>query len=118
MAISEQTTTVQIQVYVESIGNFRAATMVSFRIIFTFKLHSINFQDYDLDMYFVEFWEDHRLIHNESNQLVINDRQVIQRIWLPDIYFANSKSAYLNDVTVPNCALKIAQNGSIRYSIR
>lgn len=67
----------------------------------------------------------------------INDRAILDRLWLPDLYslyapirqavgsqrdssryFANSKTASYNDVTVPNFAFVVCPDGQIRYSTR
>lgn len=37
---------------------------------------------------------------------------------LPDLYFANARTAFFHDVTVPNFNLFIAQDGTIAYSSR
>lgn len=71
-----------------------------------------------MDIYFVEFWRDARLSHNYSTHLSFNSRQHLERIWVPDLYFANSKTAEYNYVTVPNYVLKLQPNGSARFSVR
>lgn len=48
----------------------------------------------------------------------INDRALLRRLWLPDLYFSNSRKASVNDVIVPNTALKIFNDGTVRYSMR
>lgn len=71
-----------------------------------------------MDIYFVEFWEDFRLQHNHSAHMAFNEKKQLDRIWMPDIYFANSKKAEYNYVTVPNYILKLWPNGKLRFSVR
>ncbi len=75
-------------------------------------------QDYDLDIYFIEYWNDSRLRHSHDEPLSINDDGLIKQIWLPDIYFANSKTAKYNYITVPNFLVLVHPNGTVRFAAR
>ncbi|KAK0402377.1 hypothetical protein QR680_016303 [Steinernema hermaphroditum] len=50
--------------------------------------------------------------------LFVNDPKVKNHIWVPDLYFANARTAEFHDVTVPNFNLFITQDGTIAYSSR
>uniref|UniRef100_A0A914WGX4 Uncharacterized protein n=1 Tax=Plectus sambesii TaxID=2011161 RepID=A0A914WGX4_9BILA len=43
---------------------------------------------------------------------------VKDELWLPDLYFANAKSAQFHTVTVPNFNMFIDQDGTVAYSTR
>ena len=71
-----------------------------------------------MDMYLRMRWRDDRLSHQEEGAVMFNDLSVIRRLWLPDLYIANSKKTYFHLVTEPNQSLKILPDGTIHYSIR
>lgn len=75
-------------------------------------------QDYDMDVYLIQHWQDPRLRHNQSVPLSLHSRAHLDRLWVPDVYFSNSKKADYNFVTVPNYVLVIHSDGHIRYSMR
>ncbi len=63
-------------------------------------------------------WIDPSLNHTEGEYIMINDLNVLQQIWLPDLYFANARTSKFHTVTVPNFNLFVYQDGSIGYSTR
>lgn len=63
-------------------------------------------------------WKDYTLNHTNREYVLINDPKVREHIWLPDLYFANARTAFFHDVTVPNFNLFISQDGTIAYSSR
>lgn len=80
-SFSGGTTDVRIEIYIESIGNFKAGTMVSPLSTPRATSSAALSQDYDMDIYFVEFWTDKRLRHNFSSYLSFNERRQLDRIW-------------------------------------
>ena len=44
--------------------------------------------------------------------------EVAEKIWVPDTFFANEKSAYFHTATTPNTFLRISHNGDVLRSIR
>uniref|UniRef100_A0A915LJ42 Neurotransmitter-gated ion-channel ligand-binding domain-containing protein n=1 Tax=Meloidogyne javanica TaxID=6303 RepID=A0A915LJ42_MELJA len=75
-------------------------------------------QDFQLDVYLQQFWKDPRLAHNEKSRILIRDRAILNRIWHPDVYFANARIAQFHEVTQPNFLLWIDPDGSILYDTR
>ena len=63
-------------------------------------------------------WKDYTLNHSNPEYVLINDPMVKEHIWLPDLYFANARTAKFHEVTVPNFNLFISQDGTIAYSSR
>ena len=56
--------------------------------------------------------------HNEKGHILINDKNVLDKMWVPDLYFANARTAYFHDVTVPNFNMFIDKDGVISYGTR
>ncbi|KJH42600.1 Cation transporter family protein [Dictyocaulus viviparus] len=94
-------TNVRLAMFIEGMSSFRTQTM-----------------DFQLDVYFQQFWKDRRLAHNESRRILIRDKRTLAKIWHPDIYFANARIAEFHEVTQPNFLLWIEPNGSILYDTR
>ncbi|XGW35035.1 hypothetical protein V3C99_018795 [Haemonchus contortus] len=92
---------VKLGMYLESLGNFRSSEM-----------------SFDADLYVYMSWKDVRLAHNFSDYVLINDDNMRNQIWLPDLYFANARQAHFQDVTVPNFNMFIAPDGTVAYSLR
>ncbi|GMR32604.1 hypothetical protein PMAYCL1PPCAC_02799, partial [Pristionchus mayeri] len=95
------TTNVSISMYIEGISSFRAQTM-----------------DFHLDMYFQQDWIDHRLAHNGSAPMLIRDKTVFKKMWHPDVYFANARSATFQHITEDNFLVWIYPSGRVWYDCR
>ena len=77
------------------------------------------FQDFTLDMYFRQFWQDPRLSFNEPGlEKLVVGAEYIKLIWVPDTFFVNEKTAYFHDATTENQFLRILHTGEILRSIR
>ena len=80
----------------------------------------IPFQDFTLDMYFRQFWQDPRLSFERRpglDKLVVG-AEYIKLIWVPDTFFVNEKTAYFHDATTDNQFVRIFHTGDILRSIR
>ena len=44
--------------------------------------------------------------------------EVAEKIWVPDTFFANEKSAQFHKATTPNTFLRISSDGGVYRSIR
>ncbi|CAJ0605527.1 unnamed protein product [Cylicocyclus nassatus] len=98
---SNEPTKVRLAMYIEGMSSFRTQTM-----------------DFQLDVYFQQFWRDPRLAHNESGRVLIRDKDMLGKMWHPDVYFANARIAEFHEVTQPNFLLWIEPDGSILYDTR
>ena len=78
------------------------------------------FQDFTLDMYFRQFWQDPRLSFTPRPGLekLVVGAEYIQLIWVPDTFFVNEKTAYFHEATTENQFLRILHTGEILRSIR
>uniref|UniRef100_A0A914E850 Uncharacterized protein n=1 Tax=Acrobeloides nanus TaxID=290746 RepID=A0A914E850_9BILA len=96
-----KTTNVSVAVYIESMSSFKAQTM-----------------DFEVDMYLAMGWYDRRLAHNCTHPILVTHKFIADRIWQPDLYFVNSKFAYLQEVTTPNFMMIVYPDGLIFKSMR
>ena len=83
-------------------------------------LKELIFQDFTLDMYFRQFWQDPRLSFDRRpglDKLVVG-AEYIKLIWVPDTFFVNEKTAYFHDATTDNQFVRIFHTGDILRSIR
>ncbi|XP_077483291.1 glycine receptor subunit alphaZ1-like [Amblyomma americanum] len=95
-------TKVACEIYIRSFGSINPATM-----------------DYEVDLYLRQTWQDDRLTSpNVSRPLDLNDPKLVQRIWKPEVFFANAKHAEFQYVTVPNVLVRVNPNGKILYMLR
>ncbi|VDL76262.1 unnamed protein product [Nippostrongylus brasiliensis] len=93
-------TDVHVAVYIESMSSFKAQTM-----------------DFEVDMYLAMGWFDRRLAHNCTHPILVTSKLIADRMWHPDLYFVNSKFAYLQEVTTPNLMVIVYPDGLIFKSM-
>ncbi|XP_028968777.1 gamma-aminobutyric acid receptor subunit beta-like [Galendromus occidentalis] len=76
--------------------------------------------DFTSDFYFRQAWRDERLSFVKSNDLdqMTVGAEVANKIWVPDTFFANEKTAYFHVATTPNTFLRISSEGEVYRSIR
>ncbi|KAH6936405.1 hypothetical protein HPB50_016465 [Hyalomma asiaticum] len=77
-------------------------------------------RDFTSDFYFRQSWRDERLSFQKSPDLesMTVGAEVAEKIWVPDTFFANEKSAYFHAATTPNTFLRIGSGGEVFRSIR
>uniref|UniRef100_A0A915M6A6 Uncharacterized protein n=1 Tax=Meloidogyne javanica TaxID=6303 RepID=A0A915M6A6_MELJA len=75
-------------------------------------------KSFDVDLYLYMHWRDRSLNHSNEEYILVNDPKVRDRMWLPDLYFANARNSKFHEVTAPNFNLFIDKDGNIAYSIR
>ncbi|XP_058390880.1 gamma-aminobutyric acid receptor subunit theta isoform X1 [Diceros bicornis minor] len=74
--------------------------------------------DYTITMFFHQTWKDPRLAYYETNLNLTLDYRMLEKLWVPDCYFLNSKDAFVHDVTVENRVFQLHPDGTVRYGIR
>ena len=89
-------------------------------LLFEFWKTESNLQDFTLDMYFRQFWQDPRLSfeRREGLEKLVVGAEYINLIWVPDTFFVNEKTAYFHKATTENQFLRILHTGEILRSIR
>ncbi|XP_043753764.1 gamma-aminobutyric acid receptor subunit theta [Cervus elaphus] len=92
---------VGVSIYVSSIEQISEVTM-----------------DYTITMFFHQTWKDPRLAYHETNLNLTLDYRLLEKLWVPDCYFLNSKEAFVHDATVENRVFQLHPDGTVRYGIR
>lgn len=75
-------------------------------------------QDYTITMFFHQTWKDPRLAYHETDLNLTLDYRMLEKLWVPDCYFLNSKDAFVHDVTVENRVFQLHPDGTVRYGMR
>lgn len=76
--------------------------------------------DFTSDFYFRQMWRDDRLAFQRQDgieELSVGS-EVADKIWVPDTFFANEKSAYFHTATTPNTFIRINSKGEVMRSMR
>ncbi|XP_076057121.1 gamma-aminobutyric acid receptor subunit beta-like [Oratosquilla oratoria] len=76
--------------------------------------------DFTLDFYFRQHWTDPRLSFppkSDLDELTVGS-EYLQKIWVPDTFFANEKKSYFHMATTSNEMLRITNQGKVLRSIR
>ncbi|GAB1604673.1 glycine receptor subunit alpha-1-like [Argonauta hians] len=76
--------------------------------------------DYTMTFILTQIWNDPRLEYSsylDDDFLELNTK-FIEKLWVPDLYFANEKHASFHLVTMPNKMVHLYKNGTIKYRVR
>ncbi|CAG2206983.1 GLRA3 [Mytilus edulis] len=96
-------------------------TNVTIQIKLT-NLHSVSeiSMDFSIDIFLRQKWVDERLSfeHLTDDKSLELDQKVMDKIWVPDTYFANEKRGLFHHITVPNKMMHLFRNGTVFYSLR
>lgn len=84
----------------------------------TFQLGFLFSQEYTMTVFLHQSWRDDRLSYNHTNETLGLDSRFVDKLWLPDTFIVNAKSAWFHDVTVENKLIRLQPDGVILYSIR
>ena len=79
---------------------------------------SLPLQDFKVDMYVRQQWEDPRLVLDSVEEPYVLDHNHAQRLWVPDLFFYNLKHSTKIDVIVPNMAFNLNPNGEVTFDRR
>ncbi|XP_070542342.1 glycine receptor subunit alphaZ1-like [Ptychodera flava] len=74
--------------------------------------------DYGVTLFLRQMWNDPRLKYDHSSQHIPPSASLLDKIWIPDLFFTNEKSAHFHDQTVDNVMLRFYPNGDVLYSMR
>ena len=71
-------------------------------------------------MHLNQRWKDRRLAFRGENlnQEITLSGDFADRIWVPDTFCANEKSAYFHEVTEKNKMIRLKPNGEVLYGMR
>ncbi|NWI22221.1 GBRP protein, partial [Sula dactylatra] len=65
----------------------------------------------------LQWWTDERLCFDGSKSLSLDGR-LVEMLWVPDTFIADSKKSFLHDITVDNCLIRIYPNGTVLCALR
>ncbi|KAJ8981473.1 hypothetical protein NQ317_006999 [Molorchus minor] len=75
--------------------------------------------EYSVQLTFREQWLDERLKFNDfGGRLKYLTLTEANRVWMPDLFFANEKEGHFHNIIMPNVYIRIFPYGSVLYSIR
>uniref|UniRef100_A0A674DLD8 Gamma-aminobutyric acid receptor subunit delta n=1 Tax=Salmo trutta TaxID=8032 RepID=A0A674DLD8_SALTR len=74
--------------------------------------------EYTMTIFLRQSWRDDRLSYNHTNKTLGLDSRFVDKLWLPDTFIVNAKSAWFHDVTVENKLIRLQPDGVILYSSR
>uniref|UniRef100_A0A6G1S985 Gamma-aminobutyric acid receptor subunit beta n=1 Tax=Aceria tosichella TaxID=561515 RepID=A0A6G1S985_9ACAR len=96
-----------------------ALVNVSFHIISISSVSEVQ-MDFTTDFYFRQKWFDPRLEFKPVGQIeeLCVGAEFADKIWLPDTFFANEKTATFHKATTENTFIRVGFNGRVYRSIR
>jgi gamma-aminobutyric acid receptor subunit beta len=96
-----------------------ALVNVSFHIISISSVSEVQ-MDFTTDFYFRQKWFDPRLEFKPVGQIeeLCVGAEFADKIWLPDTFFANEKTATFHKATTENTFIRVGYNGRVYRSIR
>jgi hypothetical protein len=74
-------------------------------------------QDYILDIYLQQTWQDKRLTFNGTNRITLS-QSTHRQIWWPDTYFYNAKGGHQHRITTANEFVHLSPDGTVSTSQR
>lgn len=63
-------------------------------------------------------WIDERLKFEGPTEILRLNNRMVEKIWVPDTFFRNSKRSISHNMTTPNKLFRIMQNGTVLYTMR
>ncbi|CAH1244470.1 GLRA3 [Branchiostoma lanceolatum] len=74
--------------------------------------------DYTVMLFLRQRWNDPRFVYNDYNDSITLYEKVLDKIWVPDIYFVNEKGAPFESTSGHSTLLRIHPNGDVLYSAK
>ncbi|VDO62844.1 unnamed protein product [Onchocerca flexuosa] len=68
-----------------------------------------------MDMWLRMAWHDPRLAHQLDRPILINDENMLKKIWRPAPFFRNAKESEYHRITTLNFWLYVFPNGEIFF---
>lgn len=63
-------------------------------------------------------WVDDRLKFEGPTEILRLNNRMVDKIWIPDTFFRNSKKSISHNMTTPNKLFRIMKNGTVLYTMR
>ncbi|XP_035693591.1 glycine receptor subunit alphaZ1-like isoform X2 [Branchiostoma floridae] len=74
--------------------------------------------DYTVMLFLRQRWNDPRFVYQDYNDSITLYEKVLDKIWVPDIYFVNEKGAPFESTSGHSTLLRIHPNGDVLYSAK
>ncbi|XP_078695198.1 glycine receptor subunit alphaZ1-like [Branchiostoma floridae x Branchiostoma belcheri] len=74
--------------------------------------------DYTVMLFLRQRWNDPRFVYHDYNDSITLYEKVLDKIWVPDIYFVNEKGAPFESTSGHSTLLRIHPNGDVLYSAK
>ncbi|KAH9426093.1 hypothetical protein DERP_007033 [Dermatophagoides pteronyssinus] len=100
-------------------------------IILNLKIGSISTQDFDVDIFYHQHWNDYRLQPPTNieamTKMKTNDSNVVQyrltdrwrnRLWIPNVYFRNAVSGSISNILTPTYYFTITNYTEVFMAVR
>ena len=88
------------------------------RVVITFTFALLPLQEYSLNFYLRQAWQDPRLrfddLAHHAKEIKMEEG-MWDKIWIPDVFFRNEKRAMFHSVTIPNRLLRLNATGHLWY---
>ena len=93
---------------------------MSCSVVLTLAFSLFPFQEYSLNFYLRQAWQDPRLRFDDPQHGVTVKEIKLEagtwdKIWIPDVFFRNEKRAMFHSVTIPNRLLRLNATGHLWY---
>lgn len=77
-------------------------------------------QEFGLDMFFRQRWQDKRLSHNMTTMmtLTMGTKHPADYIWVPDTMFVDATKSYMHNVLATNHKVDISAKGEVNWGTR
>ncbi|CAG2112646.1 unnamed protein product [Medioppia subpectinata] len=99
-----------------NLGEMPVKVNVSMYVI-DYTLDSPN-REMNVNIYFRQLWNDPRLANEDITESAVGGKSLVDRVWIPDTFFANSMEVLANKYPTRNSFLMVKPNGDVFYSER
>ncbi|XP_046568441.1 glycine receptor subunit alpha-2-like [Haliotis rubra] len=74
--------------------------------------------EFSASFFLRQSWRDHRLAYDDLNSSIVISEKRLDSLWVPDLYFPQSKRESRHVITIPNVMIRLSPDGSVLYSQR
>ncbi|XP_059354021.1 gamma-aminobutyric acid receptor subunit rho-2-like [Carassius carassius] len=75
--------------------------------------------DFTITLYLRHYWKDERLsFPSKTNKSMTFDGRLVKKIWVPDVFFVDSKQSFIHNTTTENILIRVYPDGHVIYSLR
>ena len=72
-----------------------------------------------MDMYLRKRWNDPRVVYDDGPlEVHLSPEVAAKYLWIPDLFFSNSRETMISSTLKPDYGVKVSQNGDVLCSMR